>query len=395
MRTRTRVLTLALSATLFTAATAVAGPAAVSAPTTFTHPGVLVSKAQLDFVRQEVNAGAEPWKSAYNQMMSSSYASLTRTPTPFSTVECGPYSNPDIGCDNETKDAIAAYTQALAWYITGDSAHATKAIEIMDAWSATITGHTGSNAMLQTAWAGSVWARAAEIIRYLYTPGWPNAARFKTMLRNVYLPEVINGDPDPNGNWELVMTEAAQAIAVDLDDRTSYDKAVSIFEGRVPAYVYLTSDGALPKYPPRSDIDTPTELKTYWNNPTSYVQGLSQETCRDFAHTGYAIASIAHVAETSRIQGENLYPEVQDRLQQMLEFHTAYENAGTWPTDICPSMSTTDHLGPVTEVAYNALKFRQGIPLPETEEYTANNRPQGTEGHFIAWETLTHAKNPN
>jgi hypothetical protein len=36
----------------------------------------------------------------------------------------------------------------------------------MDAWLATITDHTNSNAPLQSAWAGSVWPRAAEIIRY-------------------------------------------------------------------------------------------------------------------------------------------------------------------------------------------------------------------------------------
>ena len=39
---------------------------------------------------------------------------------------------------------------ALAWYITGNASYAQKAIQIMDAWSATITSHTNSNAPLQT-----------------------------------------------------------------------------------------------------------------------------------------------------------------------------------------------------------------------------------------------------
>ncbi|MEK8105016.1 alginate lyase family protein [Micromonospora sp. M12] len=82
---------------------------------------------------------------------------LSRTPAPRSVVECGSYSNPNNGCTDEREDAIAAYTDALAWYLTGDARYAQKSIQIMDAWSATITAHTGSNAPLQTGWAASVW----------------------------------------------------------------------------------------------------------------------------------------------------------------------------------------------------------------------------------------------
>jgi hypothetical protein len=96
--------------------------AAQAAPATFTHPGVLVSRPQLDFVKARVQAGEQPWLNAYNQMMSSRYASLSRVPAPRATVECGPTSNPNNGCTDEREDAIAAYTDALAWYITGNAA---------------------------------------------------------------------------------------------------------------------------------------------------------------------------------------------------------------------------------------------------------------------------------
>ena len=99
-------------------------------------------------------------------------------PSPAPIVECGSYSNPNNGCTDEREDAIAAYTDALAWYITRDSRYAKKAIEIMDAWSAVIKDHTNSNAPLQTGWAGSSWPRAAEIIQYTYT-GWPNAGALR------------------------------------------------------------------------------------------------------------------------------------------------------------------------------------------------------------------------
>ncbi|MEU9095384.1 alginate lyase family protein [Streptomyces sp. NPDC048428] len=371
-----------------------AGPAAVraAAPAAFTHPGVLVSRPQLDFVRGKVQAGAQPWKGAYDQMMASKYASLSRTAKPRAVVECGSYSNPNYGCTDEREDAIAAYTLSLAWYITQDSRYAAKAVEIMDAWSAVIQDHTNSNAPLQTGWAGSSWPRAAEIIKYTYS-SWPNAGRFATMLRNVYLPKVINGS-NSNGNWELSMTEAAIGISVFLEDRTSYDKAVTKFRGRVPAYIYVTADGSLPKAAPGSGLDTRDEIINYWQGQSTFMDGLSQETCRDLTHTGYGLSAISHIAETSRIQGQDLYPEIADRLRHALGLHAKYQLGTAVPSSLCGG-SLKDSLGPVTEVGFNALHNRMGIAMTNTQTLTEQQRPAGSNNLFVAWETLTHADNPN
>ncbi|MEE4494672.1 alginate lyase family protein [Streptomyces sp. BE230] len=365
--------------------------ALAAAPAAFTHPGVLVSRPQLDFVRGKVQAGAQPWKSAYDQMMGSKYASLTRTAKPRAVVECGSYSNPNYGCTDEREDAIAAYTLSLAWYITQDSRYAVKAIEIMDAWSAVIQDHTNSNAPLQTGWAGSSWPRAAEIIKYTYS-GWPNAGRFATMLRNVYLPKVINGS-NSNGNWELSMTEAAIGISVFLEDRTSYDKAVAKFRGRVPAYIYVTADGALPKTAPGSGLDTRDKVINYWQGQSTFMDGLSQETCRDLTHTGYGLSAISHIAETGRIQGQDLYPEIADRLRHALGLHAKYQLGAAIPSSLCGG-SLKDSLGPVTEVGFNALHNRMGIAMTNTQALTEQQRPAGSNNLFVAWETLTHANNP-
>lgn len=365
-----------------------------AAPTAFVHPGVVVSQAQLDFMRQKVNAGEQPWKGAYDQMMASSYASLSRTAKPRATVECGSYSNPNYGCTDERQDAIAAYSDALAWYITRDARYAQKSIELMDAWSGTIKEHTNSNAPLQTGWAGSSWPKAAEIIKYTYDGGWPNESRFATMLRDVYLPEIIGGS-NSNGNWELTMMEAATGISVFLDDKTSYDKAMSKFMGRVPAYVYLDSDGALPKTAPGSGLDTRDEIINYWQGLSTFENGVTQETCRDFTHTGYGISSISHVAETSRIQGNDLYTgDIGTRLRYALGFQSKYELGATPPSWLCGG-SVTRGLGPVTEIGYNALHNRLGNGMDNTGILTQQNRPAGTNSLFVAWETLTHGDNPN
>ncbi|WP_030900062.1 alginate lyase family protein [Streptomyces sp. NRRL F-5126] len=376
---------------------AAATPAVAASPAAFTHPGVNLDTAQLDFIRAKVQAGAEPWKSAYDQMMASKYADLNRTPKPRANVECGSYSHPNNGCTDERQDAIAAYTDALAWYINRDDRYAQKSIELMDAWSATIQEHTDSNAPLQTGWAGASWPKAAEIIKHVYG-NWPDEGRFDTMLRDVYLPTVIKGS-NSNGNWELTMMEAAVSISVYLDDKADYDTAISKYLTRTAAYVYLPSDGSLPKTVPSQHLDTRAKIVAYWQGQSTFnasMTGVTQETCRDFTHTGYGISNIGHVYETARIQGQDLYPQVGERLRQALGFQSRLETgAMSQPSTLCPGKSLKLGLGPITEVGFNALHTRKGIAMTSTQALTERQRPAGTNSLFVAWETLTNAENPN
>jgi hypothetical protein len=359
-------------------------------PGSFTHPGVLVSREQLDRARSQVLAGKEPWKSAYEQMRASPLADLNRVPKPREIVECGSYSKPNLGCSDERRDANAAYTQALLWYITRDRRHADKAIEIMNAWSAVIKAHTNSNAPLQTGFAGANWSRAAEIIKYT-DARWPAAQvrRFADMLRGVYFPILIKGSATKNGNWELIMMDAAVGIAVFLDDRASFNRAIGIWRGRVPAYIYLRSDGPLPKAPPGSGIDTRPEIVNYWQGQSTFVDGLAQETCRDFGHTGGGLAAAVHVAETAWHQGLDLYKEMQQRLVAALEFHARYDLGAAVPNWLCGG-SVKRGLGPIAEIAYNHYGGQQGISMPQTAAFAQARRPAG-EYYFGAWETLTHS----
>ncbi|WP_197364041.1 alginate lyase family protein, partial [Streptomyces clavuligerus] len=365
---------------------------AAAAPAHFTHPGVVVSQPQLDFARGRVAAAAEPWKSAFDQMTGSGYASLDRVPKPRAVVDCGPGSNPNNGCTDERQDALAAYTTALAWYITRDERYAKKSVEIMDAWSAVIQDHTNSNARLQTGWAGSSWSKAAELVKHTYTGGWPQAGRFATMLRTVYLPEVIGG-ANANGNWELVMMEAAVGISVHLEDRASYDKAIAKFRTRAAAYVYLSSDGPLPRTVPSQNLDTPEKIIKYWYGQERFVTGLAQETCRDFGHTGWGLSAMSHIAETSRIQGEDLYrTDIGERLRHGLGFHAKYQ-LGEAPPDWLCGGSVKRGLGSITEIGYTAMHLRLGFEMPDTQRLNQQNRPAGANNYFTGWETLTHGDN--
>lgn len=395
-RSLVAVLALTLAACGGASSPTSPAPAASGGPTVssagFRHPGILVNRAQLDFVRDKIQQGAPPWKAAFDKARADAHGSLSWTPRAREVVECGSSSNPNFGCSDEREDAAAAYTHSLLWYFTGNEAHARKAIEILNAWARTVKDHTNSNAPLQSGWAASLFPVAGEIIRYTYG-GWPadEVERYKTMLRTVYLPEVLKVSCS-NGNWELIMTDASVSIAVFLDDRASFDRAIALWRARVPAYIYQTTDGSLPVPPPaQCNRDTPARLIDYWQGQSTFVDGIGQETCRDFGHMEWGIAAAINTAETARQQGLDLYVEQSKRLRDALELHADYTLGRPVPSWLCGG---TIEMGtiPMWEIAYNHFKNRAGIELPLTRRLIEERmRPTGVN-YFIAWETLTHAE---
>lgn len=182
--------------------------------TTFVHPGVLVNKGQLDFVKGKIAAGQQPWTTAYNNAKISTYGSLQYVSHPVPIVTCGPNYVPDLGCTDEINDATAAYTDALLWYYSGNIAYAQKSIEIMNAWSATLQDHTDLSGPLQAAWTAELMLRGAEIIKHTST-AWTQSdqEQFTTMLNNVFLAKFTNSTSVDNfasfnGNWDLSAIDA-------------------------------------------------------------------------------------------------------------------------------------------------------------------------------------------
>lgn len=360
----------------------------------FVHPGVLVSKDQLDFVLGKIRAAEEPWRSAWLATQRSRYAQMSWQAKPVASVDCGFYSRPDTGCTEEAEDAVAAYTHGLLWYFTRDRRHAEKSIEILDAWSGVLKQHTNSNAPLQAGWSGATFVRAAELIKHTYT-GWrpDRLARTERMFRTVYLPLVIGGvNRYKAGNWDLIMLDAAVGISVFLDDRASFAEAIAKWRLRLRAYVYLESDGPIPNAPPAESLTEP-QIIEYWGGQTKFVDGLAQETCRDFIHTGWGLAAAAHVAETAWIQGLDLYAEARERLTQAMEFHAGYDLGEPVPPWLCGGRLEIG-LAPLPEVVYNHYATRTGLNLSRTREVVEADRPAGP-AFFFAWETLTHAANPH
>jgi hypothetical protein len=388
---RTRLLPAVGVGALILAVVATDGTSRGDEPAPFVHPGILVNKAQLDFVKAKIAGGADPWASAFARVQADFYGQKTYQPhpptaaqatylTPATTdgvVICGSFSDPDVHCTDEKNDGVAAYTQALLWYFSGDEAYAQKAVEILNDW-ATLKKHTGFNTALQASWMGTEFARAAEIMQYSY-PKWAasDVAAFKAMMRATYLQDLQVGLPGQarlgdaaygqNGNWMLSIADNLIQIGVLLDDRAVFEQGVALWRDRAPAYCYLSAwDGDHPELPCGGYAGTGTGFnKTakrtadpygYFGQaggttpaadpvdagageggeagapaapPTIFrdlPDGLSQETCRDMEHVQYGLAAMMNGAETARIQGIDLYREQAPRIVACMEYAAGFVN---------------------------------------------------------------------
>jgi len=394
--------------------------------TVFQHPGVLVSQAQLNYIKAEVNAHINPFYQEFLDAQNSIYGQSTPYtplgPYPGGINQCGSNSTPDNGCSAADQDSATAYVQALLWYITGNQAYANNAIAIMNAYGHGLQGFAGfstgipcpgasgtcSNAPLQAAWDTTKWPRAAEIIRYS-NAGWAQAdiTAFSNMLTNVYEPLIYNGSGE-NGNWELSMIEGMMGIAVFNEDSALLAHAQLYWGQRVPAYFYYYPiDGNAPAPFPRNTGSTNWNGQSVFNASTS---GVAQETCRDMKHAHYGISSAIAAAETDHIQGGTLYASQQARLISGLEFNAGIDvqglsNKGTTlavAADLCSSDSNSTEDNTITlgegytfVIGYNEFHNRLGQSMPNTATWIAQGvlsttLPVDVDGHMTIFEPLTH-----
>jgi hypothetical protein len=364
-------------------------------PPRFTHPGLLNSRAELDFVKSKIKSGAEPWRTLFQNMRMSKYGNAGWVPRPVPVVDA---RSRDAG--NEQEDAIAAYTQALLWYFTDDETYARNSVAILNAWSAMLVRHTSTDRQeeLVAAWGGSVFPLAGEILRSSY-PQWrrEEISRFSVMLNNGFLPVLVSGNPKYNGNWELAMINALLCIGVFNDAPATFARGIQLWRNRVPAYFYLAADGNAPRRPfGTSDLDTQSAIENYWFHPRRYVDGLCQETLRDNGHhMQEGLASAVNSAEIALHQGVDLYSEDEDRLVAAMELHATLLLGRPVSADVFPDGFVAAGWLPTWEVAYNHFHNRRGLSLPETGALiNLKVRPS----HFapthlnMVWESLTHAE---
>ena len=299
-----------------------------------------------------VEAKIEPYYTSYNNMVAdskSSYDYSVRGNSSF--TELGRDSGVNYSAWNS--DIRAAYYNAIRWYITGDSRHADKAVEIFKAWS-NLKSVTSNGTESLSGGVGYIMIEAAEIIKSTYS-GWSSSDinKFKAMLvypgySNTTVPsnvgtnatfywKVYQGDPGRHGNQGLSGWRTCMALGIFLDNDIIYERALRYIKG-LP---HRSDDLPYPSGPNTSttlissndhadtyNITKGTSIADYGYNEVMtnyiYANGQCQESSRDQAHVLFGMGLIGSMAEMAWNQGDDLYSHQNNRFLLGLEFSLRY-----------------------------------------------------------------------
>ncbi len=340
----------------------------------FVHPGLLHAESELKFVRQKIETGEQPWTAAWEQLQAEEVASLNYTPNPFAKVVRGVRNNPDIGSSEMSRDAAAAYAHALQWSLTQKEAHAAKAIEILNAWAATLQSVSGHDARLLVGMDGVAFCNAAELLRHTSTL-WPGAdqRRFERMLREVFYPVIEDFYPTANGNWDASMIQTMIAMGIFLDDRGMFDRAVDYYRRG-------EGNGA---------------IENYFNEI-----GQCQESGRDQAHVQMGMGFLSCACEMAWKQGVDLYGEANNRLALGFEYTAKYNLGEDVPFRRFRSVegrydyASISRKGrgrfrPIYERVVHHYHDRLGLEIPFSRRVASQQRPEGSHRQHMSWGTLT------
>lgn len=349
------------------------GVARLATDQPFVHPGLLHSRSDLDFITQKINTGQQPWKSAWEQLQSSEAASLSYTPKPVAHVVRGVRNNPNIGSSDMSRDAAAAYAHALLWSLTQQEAHATKAIEILNAWAATLKSVSGHDAQLLVGMDGIAFCNAAELIRHT-SPHWQaeDQKQFERMLRQIFYPVIKDFYPTANGNWDASMIQTMIAMGIFLDDRAMFDRATDY-------YLHGQGNGA---------------IKNYFN-----AFGECQESGRDQSHVQMGIGFLACACEMAWKQDVDLYAAADNRLALGYEYtakynlgedvpYQRYRSVGDRYDYPAISRKGRGRFRPIYERIVHHYHDRIGLEMPYSRRVVASERPEGSHGQHMSWGTL-------
>jgi hypothetical protein len=309
------------------------------------HPGILQTRSDLEFMKAKIEVGEEPWKSAWDIWLTSPAGSLDFKPQPFAHVIRGAYDAGDQGGRELQASANAAENHALQWYVTGDEAHAHKAIEILDAWSGALVDFFENDAMLLAGWTGGQFSNAAEILRATYH-GWNSRSQeqFKRMLLTVYVPLLRMFYPEANGNWDAAIMYTLLAIGVFCEDRELMESVYRHF--RVG--------------PVNSGI-------THY----VYPSGQCEESCRDQGHTQLGLAYLANTCVVAWNQDVDLFAEADNRLALGFEYTSRYMLGEDVPAYGKVSEETRGKFSDTYHVILQHYRYEKHMAMPYTERAAA------------------------
>lgn len=344
----------------------------------FKHPGALSTNNDLLFVKQKIHSNSEPWASEFKKLKSFAVSGANK----FTYLNSK--NDPDAALAK--LDSQRAYANALAWHYTGEDIYAKQAIDILNIWAG-FQGFNGGNDQdkLTAGWVGALFGPAAELMRGYSKWSTADKAKLQAMFKRAFYPQ-LNTASTWNGNVDLTQIDAIMNIAIFNEDETEFNLGVARLKQRIPAYFYLASDGTVP-----SIEGDGGDYKKFWSNPEKWVDGLTQETCRDNNHHAqYALASALHATEVAWNQGVDIYTENTKRFTATLELMASQLLTGNMQ-GVCSNNVATPNLYATWEIGYNHYHNRKKLSLPNTEKLLNERvRKKSQSDWNIFFEPLTH-----
>lgn len=324
----------------------------------FVHPGLLHTEEDFERIREQLDDGHPAVVQAYENLKANEWSQSDVATWPVETIKRGIAG--DENYMNAARGAAAAYQNALRWKISGEQAHADRAVFILNAWAETCTGiHGNTNMSLASGIYGYQFANAAELMRDY--DGWDPAAfkKFQEFMMRVFYPTALDfltrrhdtwerGFPGHYwANWGLCNALTVMSIGVLCDDVFVYNQGVSYYK-----YDLVGTFSENPVAPVEND-----GLNEFLGNlvpilyedergPFGYL-GQCQESGRDQGHSTMAMGLAVDIAQTGWNQGDDLFAHMDNRLAAGLEYVAAY-NSGVddlpWAEYRYRSVGTAPHL---------------------------------------------------
>lgn len=345
------------------------------------HPNMFLNSSEIDIIKQRINNNQEPWKTAYNKLITDANNALNVSiqsvtyggPTPptgdvhdyYTEL---PYSSDGVYNPNADRTDYYAAMKVknavrdlgLAYVLTEDSRYANKAMQFINAW--VIDPSTKMNpkylnndsSKIELSITIPAMFYGADLI-WNY-PGWNDADKdvFKQWTQQFIDSAKTWSRGDNYENWRLVLISSAAIITENSDDLTySYNRWRRLIS---------------------SQIDSEGKIITELNRTRSFYYSL------------YGIDSLMQVAEIARHNGIDLYNyKTSDGigLELALDFHAPYAS-GTepWPYEEI-RWDLIDYS--LYELAYS---FKQKSSYSDV--ITVRGRPM-YETRIMGPVTLTHA----
>ena len=405
------------------AVTFVATPMAqpVVSTTGFRHPGLGFTPEQLEYVRQQIRADVEPYKSYYNVLANvcCNYANINLQPTNRDASKVDTPNTPNYnGSTAQTRminDSQGALTQAILYYVTGRNEYRRNAMRILRTWSnMNPNGYAYfPDAHIHNGVPLSRMLMAAEIMRY--TPADPTYTDYPLAWTDTDTQKLKDNLVDPMERTFFSSNERFRnqqqyslvgriAGAIFTDNRARYDESVEWLTVNATS-TRQDINGAIMSAIARIDADDPL-------NKTGKTFYEVQEMSRDGAHAGDNVDILGGLLRLVNAQGTKVDPFTgkpsgsgdavsvyrfgDDRLlrganayaEYMLGYDTPWADTTGGTSGISPAYRGRLYEVDAIAEIYNTYKYVEGVDVDAEAPYLATAAAHAN-GPAIPWGPAT------